>query len=289
MPEIAEVWNIAMETTVLLDVRLDSSINEPVTPFGQCWLNPRLESVELLTPFKGFDPQTLALRNRQVTAILHRGKTMGLKLAPIGIRASTIIRIGFGMTGRLSLKEEKNARARFNFEKGRSIYYIDPRKFGSIRTHYGETLGYYPFHGVEANLLSTDELVEFCKSRRKIRSVLTDQSLIVGLGNYMVNEILYKARIHPLRRADSLNLTELKVVRDTVLETILESVRAGGATLSDYYSLSGKRGSYQAQFQAYKQTKCNRCSNEIIRLKTPGSQSSFVCETCAPLNSISSN
>src|SRR4029077_10939865 len=113
--------------------------------------------------------------------------------------------------------------------------------------------------GLDVMRVNEAYLQQLCLSKRRIRSVLTDQSRIAGIGNYLVNEILWKARINPFQPASTLSPAAIASVLKNARETIVESARAGGATLLDYFGLGGEEGTYANSFNVYRKADCPRC------------------------------
>lgn len=281
MPEIAEVFTLAGGLASLLEVPFDSSIavppiNHPLIKWGGF----RLATIR--------DPEGKVFRDerKELDAFLgvrpakvrHRGKALALDFEQRGL----CLVFRFGMTGRLGLVPSRHTRVELEFENGdryESLYYIDPRKFGSIRI---EPVDRPLTVGIDAMELHEDALALLCRTRRKIRSLLTDQSSIAGIGNYLVNEILWKARINPLEPASALTAPAIALLLKTARETILASARAGGATLLDYFGLGGEPGTYQKSINVYRKENCPRCGSPITRIKMPGSQSTYVCVVCTP-------
>jgi formamidopyrimidine-DNA glycosylase len=183
----------------------------------------------------------------------------------------------FGMSGRLGLIESKHTRVSLEFGEGHFLHYIDPRKFGKVSVEERDT----PLiRGVDAMQVDEDYLALLCESKRRIRSVLTDQSGIAGIGNYLVNEILWKARIHPFQPASTLSFPAIAFLLKHAQETIVDSARAGGATLLDYFGLGGEEGTYGKSLNVYRKENCPRCGEMISRVRNPGEQSSYFCPIC---------
>lgn len=184
------------------------------------------------------------------------------------------------MSGRLGLIESKHTRVSLEFQDGHFLHYIDPRKFGKVSVEHWTT----PLiRGIDAMAVDKDFLVELCRSKRRIRSVLTDQGGIAGIGNYIINETLWKARINPFQRASTLPLVAIVSILKHAQETIVESAKAGGVTLVDYFGLGGEPGTYGKSFNVYRKKDCPRCGELISRVRNPGEQSSFFCPACQPL------
>jgi formamidopyrimidine-DNA glycosylase len=73
-----------------------------------------------------------------------------------------------------------------------------------------------------------DKLLE---RRRQLKPLLLDQSFLAGMGNIYVDEALYRARIHPLRQSDSLRISEIKRLWESIRTSLIEGIRHNGASI----------------------------------------------------------
>ena len=93
---------------------------------------------------------------------------------------------------------------------------------------------------------------------------LMDQSVVAGLGNLLVDEILWRARQHPLRPAGSLSDEELDALRREVRAAVRSANRKGGAHTGDLIA-HRERGGH-----------CPRCGAELTRA-TVGGRTTYWC------------
>lgn len=118
------------------------------------------------------------------------------------------------------------------------------------------------------------------KPRSNIKKVLTEQTLIAGIGNAYADEILWDAKIHPVSKAGAIQqaglLARLLSSIQSVLEHALQEVRARAAALGD--SISEQERDFMKVYRRSGQ-KCPRCSYMIACLKV-NSRDTFVCEKC---------
>lgn len=115
----------------------------------------------------------------------------------------------------------------------------------------------------------------------KIKQVLMEQKVIAGIGNIYSDEILWWAKIHPLRTTSSLTEEELKKIYHYALEVLKTAIKARGSSVSDYRDPKGERGSYDQIRRVYRREnqKCYRCGTLIKRIKL-GSRSGYFCPLC---------
>ena len=154
------------------------------------------------------------LVNQELTQTKRIGKYLFVKTS-----GEKILVIHFGMTGRPNYYKEKEDRPKYGhivltFENGFHFAYENKRKFGwwdlidSIEDYK------------EARKLSDDardlSLKDFQASLRQrktfIKAVLMDQSVAAGIGNWMADDILYQAKIHPESKVQDLSDKEIQTI-----------------------------------------------------------------------------
>ncbi|MGB9847650.1 MAG: bifunctional DNA-formamidopyrimidine glycosylase/DNA-(apurinic or apyrimidinic site) lyase [Minisyncoccia bacterium] len=115
----------------------------------------------------------------------------------------------------------------------------------------------------------------------KIKQVLMEQKVIAGIGNIYSDEILWWAKIHPLRTTASLTEEELKRLYHFTLEVLKMAIKARGSSVSDYRDPKGEKGHYDQIRRVYRREnqKCYRCGTLIKRIKIGGRSSCF-CPVC---------
>ena len=122
------------------------------------------------------------------------------------------------------------------------------------------------------------------KNKGKIKQVLMDQEVIAGIGNIYSDEILWQAKIHPLRRVNELTVNELKGLYSAMRKILTKAVRLRGTSTSDYRDTTGKPGAYAKIRKAYQREgePCPRCKTLIKRIKI-GGRSAHYCPACQRL------
>lgn len=112
-------------------------------------------------------------------------------------------------------------------ESGRRIAFTDPRRLARMWIGTGASDPRVARLGPDAfeDLPSLTELMAaFSKRKAPIKAVLMDQCFLAGIGNYLADEILYQARINPNRPINSLTKTEVKRVRDKMVDVLAHAV-----------------------------------------------------------------
>ena len=108
-----------------------------------------------------------------------------------------------------------------------------------------------------------------------------DARRIVGVGNIYASESLFRAGIHPRRRANRVSLKDCAKLASAIKQTLRAAIRAGGSSLRDYVGADGVLGDFQSRTWVYAREgePCRRCRTAIRRIVQAG-RSSFYCPTC---------
>jgi formamidopyrimidine-DNA glycosylase len=103
------------------------------------------------------------------------------------------------------------------------------------------------------------------------------------MGNIYVDEALWRAKIHPLRPAESLDKAELRRLHKGVRQALELGIRRQGSTLRDYALPDGGSGSMQDEFKVYGRggEPCDRCGTPIVKSRVAG-RGTWFCPTCQP-------
>lgn len=133
----------------------------------------------------------------------------------------------------------------------------------------------------EFSLEKFEEIIK--KSKGKIKKVLMDQEKIAGIGNIYSDEILFEAKIPPLRETQSLKEKETKTIYQAIKKILEKAIRAKGTSVSDYRRPSGEEGGFAKFLKVYQREGelCPRrgCGGKIQRLKF-NSRSAHFCPKC---------
>ncbi len=189
---------------------------------------------------KGVDADTLrdVLVGRRVTGVRRHGKLLIIDTD------GPVLGLRFGMTGRLlvdgrpsierleygsSREEPAWDRFRLTFDDGGSLVVRDPRRLGGVELDPDE--GRLGPDAASIDLRGLRRVLD--GGRAPVKARLMDQSRIAGLGNLLVDEILWRAGVAPDREVGSLSDDEIRRLHRAVRSTIEILGRRGGSHLGD--------------------------------------------------------
>lgn len=264
MPELPEVETIKRE---LEKAVLGKKITEV------CVHNPAVIRHPSVKEFKS------GLEGATIKNILRRAKVLILELSN---QKSLVIHLK--MTGQLIYPGDgKNSRVSFHFSDGKIMDFNDRRLFAELRLlpdwsswKFIQGLGPEPFD------LTQEEFKEMLASKKtKIKPLLMDQTFISGIGNLYAAEVLFRAKIHPERAANSLSDKETELLFKEIKETLQEAIKHKGSSVDQYVRLNGSAGGYVQYHKVYdRQGKpCFVCKTAIKRI-TLGGRGTYFCPKC---------
>ena len=294
MPELPEVETIARQLHELV-------VGRVVDGFESLW-------VRLTEPVPA-EHVAARLRGRRIVAVRRRGKFVVFDLD-----GGEALIVSLRMTGQLlfhenGAPEERFLRAVIRFADGTALHFADTRKFGRMAVVDAAVLGQgarpptgrgapppgprgdrlrVPLHeslGVEplSRAFTVKWLSAFLQRRRRapIKPLLLDQRGIAGVGNIYAIEALWRAKIHPLRKAGSLRAQEVARLREALRWVLRKGIRYGGASRRDYVDARGNEGRMQREFKVYAREgePCPRCGRAIVRSVVAG-RGTFHCPRC---------
>jgi formamidopyrimidine-DNA glycosylase len=116
-----------------------------------------------------------------------------------------------------------------------------------------------------------------------VKAALLDQRTVAGVGNIYADEALWRARIHPLTPAQSLDAAETAALYRGVRAALRAGIRRQGSTLRDYRLPDGEQGGAQHEFKVYGRAgePCDRCGTPIDKIRVAG-RGTWYCPRCQP-------
>jgi len=229
------------------------------------------------------------LKGRRITAVNRRGKYILIEL-----NSGLILAVHLRMTGQfLVLKTEdelpRHAHAVFYLDDDRRLVFRDQRQFGVMRVATRSDLaGMKGIVELAPEPFSEDFSVAYLKailarSQRTLKTLLLDQTKVLGLGNIYAAEALFRARINPFKIASALSARRVERLHQAIRDVLRAAVSGNS---SSRISLENSEGfSYGEAFgrvwQVYEREgqPCFKCGARIRRM-THGGRSTYWCPTC---------
>ena len=204
-------------------------------------------------------------------------------------RGATFI-FHLGMSGRWRIDpEEPDTHDHLILETaGNRFALCDPRRFGSVDLVETQALEAWPqFAAMGPEPLGPDLTADYLKAALKgktqaIKLCLLDQRIVAGLGNIYVCEALWRAGIHPLKKAGKVTKPQLARLVPAIREVLEASIRDGGSSLRDYATPTGELGYFATRFDVYGRTgePCHREDGGKVRRIAQGGRSTWYCPVC---------
>jgi formamidopyrimidine-DNA glycosylase len=117
--------------------------------------------------------------------------------------------------------------------------------------------------------------------KKSVKAFLATEQRIPGLGNGVLQDILFNARIHPKRKTSTLSRQEIHTLYEAVKSTLSEMAAKGGRdTEKDLFGCPGGYKSFLSKNTVG--TPCPVCST-IIKKEAYMGGSIYYCESCQPL------
>ncbi|MDQ3938203.1 MAG: DNA-formamidopyrimidine glycosylase [Chloroflexota bacterium] len=281
MPELPEVETIARELRPLL-------VGRTITSVWFDWPN----QIKHPAPEAFAD----AAVGRQIVAVDRRGKWLVFSLSD-----AAVLIIQVKMTGQLDVlvpdaPRDRHVHAVLGLDDGRELRLRDTRKFARLglyrRDEAGKILGaeegreLFERHGPEPldPAFSLRDFRRRLRARRaRLKPLLMDQAFLAGVGNIYADEALWRARLHPLRSAASLNPDQERRLYDAIREVLREAIERRGSSVDDYRAPNG-RGEMQNFLNIYGRTgkPCPRCGRPTRRVVL-NARSTHFCAWCQRL------
>ena len=271
MPELPEVEIITRE----LNKRL---VGRTIHRFHASWkrqIKPSIAAVQR------------ALRGATITQVTRRGKWIVVHLDR-GTVSAGVVAVHLRMSGRIVWESDTgeapgHVRALWEFDRGERLLFCDARKFGRIELIptmdvLDQRLGLEPL-GPAFTVPALRAL--FAKRARKLKPLLLDQTLIAGLGNIYADEALFRARLHPLERANRLGDTAIRSLHRAIVRVLREAIQNNGTSFDWVYP----GGRMQRSLRVYGQEgrPCRRCKTPIVYFRV-AQRGTHICPCCQELS-----
>jgi formamidopyrimidine-DNA glycosylase len=229
------------------------------------------------------------LKGATITGVSRRGKFILIELDN-----GRVLAVHLRMTGKflyLGVDDElpKHAHAIFYFDNDRRLVFRDQRQFGVmklvarsrlVKTKGIRELAPEPFS--EAfNVVHLKEI--FGRSRRTLKTLLLDQTKVLGLGNIYAAEALFRAGVNPFKPASELSSKRIPRLHQAIRD-VLRAAISGNST--SRLNLENPNGfsygeAFERVWQVYEREgePCFKCGARIRRV-THGGRSTYWCPKC---------
>lgn len=251
------------------------------------------------------------LKGSKITGVSRRGKYIVIEIDPQrtlpDVRASDtrkyqrparqqglVLLVHLRMTGKflsLSADDElpKHAHAIFYLDNDRRLVFCDQRQFGVMklvaRTLMMKTKGISelapePF-GDNFSLAYLKETL--ARSRRTLKTLLLDQTRVLGLGNIYAAEALFRAGINPFKTASTLSSKRVERLHQAIVNVLADAISDSSTSRVNLEHSDGF--SYGEAFEGFWQVyeregePCVNCASRIRRIAHSG-RSTYWCPKC---------
>lgn len=229
---------------------------------------------------------TRGLLGRKVARLWRRGKYM-----LVDLDGPKTLMVHLGMSGRLVLeplrsKPEKHLHLAVRLRGLRAeLRFYDPRRFGRVALGGIDELAAWTGLGrlgIEPLDSSPAQIAGALRGRdKRLKALLLEGGAVAGLGNIYADEALFRAGLHPERKASTLSEDQALCLGNEIRAVLAEAIASGGSTIGDYVRHDGRPGSFQDSHLVYGREgeRCPRCGRKIVRREIAGRGTHF-CPKC---------
>ena len=212
------------------------------------------------------------IKNKKFESSIRHGKYLFVYLKP------KYLVMHFGMTGDLKYYNKKEdlpkfSKVIFQFNNDFNLAYISTRMFGKLDVVDSiEKFIKSKRLGPDAFKMSLEEFKETLVRRTAIaKNALLNQGFIAGVGNIYSDEILFKTKLHPRTKLNSIGERKVEELFLTIKEVLKFGIEKQGdlSTYPDSFLIPHRK----------KEEKCPSCNHEIERFKISG-RHGFFCPNC---------
>lgn len=195
------------------------------------------------------------------------------------------------MEGKYFLKNEKEKITKhdlvvFHFTDATKLVYNDTRRFGRMSLANIENYREIPpISNVGPDPFMLENSLRLQKAYKNksiaIKTALLDQSIMSGLGNIYVDEVLFETKIHPETPAKLVTKTQLEKILISSKNVLSKAIEAGGSTIKSYHPKEGISGNFQVNLKVYgkKDSLCPNCGCKLRKIFVNGRGTTY-CPHC---------
>ena len=297
MPELPEVEHVvrALRPVVVGRRIVASEIKLPklVAPDNPAGFNRRLKG-STITGVSRRGKYILIELDRNEALPHGRASDSGRKYQKPARQQGLVLAVHLRMTGKfVSLSAEdplpKHAHAIFYLDNNRRLVFCDQRQFGVMKLVSRE--GLIKTKGIKE--LAPEPFGEdfspaylkgtLARSRRTLKTLLLDQTRVLGLGNIYAAEALFRARVNPFKTAATLSSRRVERLHQAILKVLTEAISDNSTSRVNLEHSNGF--SYGEAFERFWQVyeregePCVKCGARIRRV-AHGGRSTYWCPRC---------
>jgi formamidopyrimidine-DNA glycosylase len=239
--------------------------------------------------FRSINPEELVrtLTGQRLLDSEALGKQMVFRF---GNRGEYWLGLHLGMTGELRVEKPKYSFLKYDHlilrQSKRSLVFSDPRQFGRVQFARNEVAPSWWAKlppSILSNQFKPSSIAEFCRRRKAspMKALLLMQERFPGIGNWMADEILWRARLNPKTRAGTLSLSEINT-----LYRITRSVCAKAIEVMDKDWQFPRSWLFAHRWEDG--GKCPRCRTDLMR-EVVGGRRTCWCPQCQPEHAYGSS
>lgn len=225
------------------------------------------------------------LPGQRVVAVGRRGKFLQLSLS-----GPSYLLIHLRMSGHVQVEPgsaplDAHARVVLELTDGRRVVFSDPRKFGRLYwlTQPDLVLGKLGPEPLGDGLTLDTFRGLLAERKGALKPLLLNQAFLAGLGNIYTDEALFRAGLHPLRKASTLTTDDVSRLYTAIRGVLLEAIDNRGTTLADarYRDAEGRPGHNGENLLVYRRAgePCPCCGAAIERIVV-GGRGTHLCSHC---------
>ena len=290
MPELPEVEHVVRALRrVVVDRRIvvaEVTLPKLITPTSPSAFNRKI---------KGSRIDAVNRRGKFILIELEKGGALPHGRANAPDRHSDfVLAVHLRMTGKflyLSADDAlpKHARAIFYLDNDRRLVFSDQRKFGVMKlvakSHLSKTKG---IGELAPEPFSDDFTVGYLKdtlarSRRTLKTLLLDQTRVLGLGNIYAAEALFRAGINPFKVSSELSMKRVARLHAEILEVLRDAISDSSTSRIDLEQPDGFTygEAFERFWQVYEREgePCVKCGARIRRV-VHGARATYWCPKC---------
>jgi formamidopyrimidine-DNA glycosylase len=117
------------------------------------------------------------------------------------------------------------------------------------------------------------------KHRGEIKNVLRNQAFVGGIGNAYADEILFEAKLRPLRRASTLTAEERRALYDAMRSVLSHAVETVQRQYAERKHPLHKQDRAFLKIHGKNKTQCPRCGHRISTIHS-GGEATYFCRGC---------